>query len=274
MEDGAGVWYGLLATLAGIGVIVAGIESQAMATAILGGRQAVRPITVRAALQRSRAVFWRVIIAGVIVGVPVGIAQGLVNAAFEGLLGPQTDISLVSSALVAGVVGAPLAYLLGGVVLGDVDPVEATRRSFSVFRARKLAAALVAIFQTIAVLLIALGLSAGLDLALRVFDGLGLGAGSGPAGLTLVVIGILVGVFALGTLIYTAMAISIAPQVVMFVGLTRATYGLDHVRPGGDRDADLVRPGVRRFRWLTRPLLLGFACGLFGLAGFLFVVGR
>ena len=33
LEDGAGVWYGLLATLAGIGVIVAGIESQAMATA-------------------------------------------------------------------------------------------------------------------------------------------------------------------------------------------------------------------------------------------------
>lgn len=274
LEGGAGGWYGLLVALAGAGVLVAGIESQAMATAVLGGRLAGRPITVRAALQRSRAVFWRVIVAGIIVGIPVGIAQGLVNAVFDGVLGPDTDISLVSSALVAGVVGAPLAYLLGGVVLGDVDPAEATRRSFRVFRARKLAAALVAIFQTIAVLLIALGLTAGLDLALRVFDGLGLGAGSGPAGLTLVVIGILVGVFALGTLIYTAMAISIAPQVVMFVGLTRATYGLDHVRPGGDHDPAAMRPGVRRFRWLTRPLLLGFACGLVGLAGFVITIGR
>jgi hypothetical protein len=272
LAGGAGFWYGLLVTLAGIGVLVAGIESQAMAAAILGGQQAARPITVRAALQRSRGVFWRVLVAGVIVGIPVGIAQSLVNAVFEGLLGPETDISLVSSALVAGVVGAPLAYLLGGVVLGDVDPAEATRRSFRVFRVRKLAAALVAIFQTIAVLLIVLGLGAGLDLALRVFDALGLGAGSGPAGLTLVVIGILVGVFALGTLIYTAMAISIAPQVVMFVGLTRATFGLDHVRPGGDRDPDLVRPGVRRFRWLTRSLVLGFGAGLVGLAGFLFAV--
>ena len=139
------------------------------------GSRPARPITVRAALQRSRAVFWRVLVAGVIVGIPVGIAQSLVNAVFEGLLGPETDISLVSSALVAGIVGAPLAYLLGGVVLGDVDPAEATRRSFRVFRARKLAAALVAIFQTIAVLLIVLGLGAGLDLALRVFDALGLG---------------------------------------------------------------------------------------------------
>ena len=68
------------------------------------------------------------------------------------------------------------------------------------------------------------------------------------------------------------MAISIAPQVVMFVGLTRATFGLDHVRPGGDRDPDLARPGVRRFRWLTRSLVLGFGAGLVGLAGFLFAV--
>ena len=259
--------------LAGIGVLVAGIESRAMAAAILGGQQAARPITVRAALARSRTVFWRVIVAGVIVGIPVGIA-------------PEPRRTRSSRACSAGrrtsrssrprwwpaLVGAPLAYLLGGVVLGDVDPVEATRRSFRVFRARKLAAALVAVFETIAVLLIVLGLGAGLDLALRVFDALGLGAGSGPAGLTLVTIGILVGVFALGTLIYTAMAISVAPQVVMFVGLTRATFGLDHVRPGGDRDPDAGRSGRRRFRWLTRPMLLGFGVGLVGLAGFLFAV--
>jgi hypothetical protein len=274
LDAGAGGWYGLLVTFAVIGIVVAAIESQAMATAILGGHLAGRPITVRAALARSRTVFWRIIVAGIIVGIPVGIAQNVVTSVFEALLGPETDVSLVTSALVAGVVGAPLAYLLGGVVLGDVDPFEATRRSFRVFRARKLAAALVAVFQTIAILLVVLGLGAGLDIALRVFSGLGLGAESGPAGLTLVVIGILVGVFALGTLIYTALAISLAPQVVMFVGLTRATFGLDHVRPGGDRDPATVRPGARRFRWFTRPLLLGFALGLVGLLGFLVVIGR
>jgi hypothetical protein len=274
LAAGAGGWFGLLSALTGMGVLVAVIESRTMATAILGGHLAGRPITVRAALARSRAVFWRIFVTGIIVGVPVGIAQNLVGAALEASLGPQTDVSLVSSTLVAGVVGAPLAYLVAGVVLGDVDPFEATRRSFRVFRARKLAAALVAVFQTIAVLLVVLGLVAGLDIALRVFGGLGLGAASGPAGLTLVVIGILAGVFALGTLIYTATAISLAPQVVMFVGLTRATFGLDHVRPGGDRDPGMVRPGVRRFRWLTRPLLLGFAIGLLGLLGFLVSIGR
>jgi hypothetical protein len=274
LAGGAEGWYQWLVVLAGVGVLVAAIESQGMATAILGGHVAGRPVTVRAALARSRAVFWRVIVAGVIVGIPVGIAQNLVNAALEGSLGPDTDVTLVSSALVAGVVGAPLAYLLGGIVLGDVEPFEATRRSFRVFRARKLAAVLVAVFQTLAILLIVLGVGAGLDVALRVFGSLGLGAGSGPAGLTLVVIGILVGVFALGTLIYTAVAISLSPQIVMFVGLTRATFGLDHVRPGGDRDPAVVRPGVRRFRWLTRSWQLGAVLGLAGLAGFLALIGR
>ena len=150
-------------------------------------------------------------------------------------------------------------------MLGDVHPFEATRRSFRVFRARKLAAALVAVFQTIAFLLVLLGLGAGLDVALRIFDALGLGADSGPAGLILVVVGIAIGVFALGTLIYTALAIALAPQIVMFVGLTRATFGLDHVRPGGDRDPLVVRPGKRPFRWLTRPMLAGISTGVTGL---------
>jgi hypothetical protein len=163
---------------------------------------------------------------------------------------------------------------LSGIVLGDVEPFEATRRSFRVFRARKLAAALVAIFETIAILLVVVGLSAGLDIALRVFDALGLGSNSGPAGLTLVTIGIVVGVFALGTLIYTALAISLAPQVVMFVGLTHATFGLDHVRSGGDRDPALRPARGRRFRWLTRSMLAGFGLGGVALAAALAALSR
>ena len=46
------------------------------------------------------------------------------------------------------------------------------------------------------------------------------------------------GVFAAGTLLFTITALTIAPQVLMFVGLTHATFGLDTVRPGGDGDPD------------------------------------
>jgi hypothetical protein len=267
LDGGLGAAYGTLASLAGLGLFVASIESQVMAASILGGRVSRRPLSTRAALARSRMVFWRVVVGAIIVGIPVGIAQVVVDAAFVAAFGPQTDLSLITSALAAALVGAPLAYVLAGIVLGDVAPFEAARRSFRVFRARKVAAVVVAVFQTIAVLLVLLGVSAGLDLALRVFDALGLGTDSGPAGTILIVLGIAAGVFALGTLIYTALAISLAPQVVMFVGLTRATFGLDHVRPGGGSDPDLARPG-RRFRWLTRPMLAGFALGAVGLLGF------
>ena len=266
---GAAAWYGLLGTMAGLGLIVAAVESRAMAAAILGGRYAERPVDVRAALARSRTVFWRVVVVSVIVGIPVLIVQQIIGLGFERAFGPQTDLSIVASTLAAGLVGAPLAYLLTGVVLGDVSPIEATRRSFRVFSARKAAAALVAVFETIAVLLVSLGLGAGLDIALKVFGALGLGPDSGPVGLTIVTIGVVAAVFALGTLIYTALAISIAPQVVMFVGLTHATFGLDHVRSGGDRDPAVPRPGARRFRWLTIPVLIGLAIGVVGLAGFL-----
>ena len=69
---------------------------------------------------------------------------------------------------------------------------------------------------------------------------------------------IAIGVFAAGTLVFTVTALSIAPQVVMFVALTHATFGLDHVRPGGDRDPTIRTPGQGRFRRFTRPMLLGF----------------
>lgn len=270
-DSGFGAWYGLLGSIAGLGLIVAAVESRTMASAILGGHLARHPITVREALARSRMVFWWAIVASIIVGVPVSIAQSVVQGWLEVLLGAQADISLVSSTIVAGIVGAPLAYLLTGMVLGGVGLLEATRRSFRVFRARKLAAALVVVFETVAVLLVVLGLGAGLDIALRVFEALGLGSDSGPAGLTLIALGVVVGVFALGTLIYTALAISVAPQVVMFVGLTRATFGLDRVRPGGDRDPTVPRPGGR-FRWLTIPMRIGFIAGGIGLLAVLVIL--
>ncbi len=263
--DGSG-WYGALVWLAVVGLVVAAIESRATATAILGGHQALRPVTVRQALARSRLTFWRVIVASVIVAIPLAVGQLAMTAVFAAILGPQTDVAILTSTLAAVVVGAPFAYLLTGIVLGDVDPLEATRRSFRVYRARKLSAVLVAVFETFALLLVAFGLSAGLDIELRVSDALGLGPDSSPAGLILVTMGVVAGVFAFGTLVYTALAISLAPQVVMFVGLTQATMGLDHVRPGGDRDPDEAPRHRARFRWITRPMILAFGVGAIGLA--------
>ena len=263
----AGGWFSLLAIVAFAGLIVASVESRNMAVAILGGQYAERPVDVAAALARSRMAFWRAIGASIIVGVPVSIATNIVDGVVSGLLNGSTAASLIVAFLVGVLVGAPLAYVLTGVVLGDVGAVESVRRSFRVYRARKLAAAFVAGFDLLAVLIVFFGISVGLELMFDVANALGLGTHSGPIALAAIAGGVIAVVFAFGTLIFTALAISLSPQVVMFVGLTRATMGLDHVRPGGDHDPLIRRPGRRRFRWLTIPMLIGFLIGLSGLIG-------
>jgi hypothetical protein len=165
------------------------------------------------------------------------------------------------------------AYMLAGVVLGDVDLFEALRRSLR-SSGRAIAAIVVALVETSTGLLILFGLGAGLDIALRVLDALGLGASSGPAGLILVTIGIAAGTFALGTLIYTVTAIALAPQVVMFVGLTHATIGLDHVRPGGDHAPDRRGSGWPAFRMFGLGMMLAIVIGWLMLALVAFLLLR
>jgi hypothetical protein len=273
MEGGAGVWYGLLAVPALIGGFVALVESRTMAAGILGGRLAGRPLTVREGLARSRMVFWRAVVASIVAGVPLALLQGAVEAVLADLFNMTGEVTVAVSIAVTALFGAPLAYMLAGVVLGDVDPFEALRRSFRVFRARKIAAVVVALVETTTGLLILFGLGAGLDIALRLLDALGLGAGSGPAGLVLVTLGIGAATFALGTLIYTVTAIALAPQVVMFVGLTHATIGLDHVRPGGDRAPDRRGAGRPAFRMFGRGMLLAIVIAwlILALVAFLFL---
>lgn len=259
---GGGVALSLAAVLAFAGLIVAAVESRTIAAGLLGGQMAGRPITPRQALARSRRVFWSAVLVAIIVAIPLAIAQAVVGEIVMPILGEAADLSVITTTLVTATLGSPFAYVLAGVVLGDVDPVEAVRRSFRVFGARKLAAALIVTFETVAILLIYLGISVGLDVAIRVLDALGLGVESGPLGLAVMTGGIVAAVFAFGTLIYTVIGITVAPQVVMFVGLTHATLGLEHVRPGGRDDPDAPpRPGVRRFRTWTRPMLAGFAIG-------------
>ena len=101
--------------------------------------------------------------------------QGVVDRVLAPTFGEAVEASVITSTLVTALIGGPFAYVLAGVVLGDVDPFEALRRSFWVFRARKLAAAIVVVFETITALLVLFGIEAGLDIVLRLFESLGLG---------------------------------------------------------------------------------------------------
>ncbi len=259
-------WYHFLLWPMALGVLIAAVESRNVAIALLGGRLADRPLTTHQAIARSRTVFWRAIGGAIIVGIPLSIAQATIEVVLESAAPMEGEGAFLAIAIAAVLVGAPLTYVLSGIVLGDVGAWEATRRSFGVYRARKVAASIVALFEVTAFLLIYLGLGAGLDIALRLFDGLGLGVDSGPAGLTLVTLGIVAVTFAFGTLLYTVTAISLAPQVVMFVGLTRATMGLDRVRAGGDHDPASRSRGRPVFRVITRSMWALIAIAWLGLA--------
>lgn len=256
---------GLLGLLAFVGIAVAAVEARSMAMGLLGSRMAAHPISIRGALARSRQTFWRAIVASIVVAIPVALVQSAVSLVVDPLFGLAAEASLITSTLVSAVVGAPFAYVLAGVVLGDVDPFEAVRRSFRVYRVRRPAASIVAVFETITALLLVLGLGAGLDVVFRLFGALGLGIESDAVGLAVTVVGVAAIVFAFGTLLFTVMAITIAPQVVMFVGLTHTTVGLDRVRASAPDDPAVRRLGSPRFLWLSRLMLVGFAVGAIGL---------
>jgi hypothetical protein len=260
-SDAATGWLALLMLLLLAGVVVASVESTAVAIALLGGAFAGRPVTIPEAVQRSRMTFWLLVVASLVVSIPTLIVQEVI--------GQATEVGLVIGLVVGTLIQAPFVYAQAGIVLGGVGPIEALKRSVRIVRARKVAAIILAILPSVYWLLILLGFGAGVDLAIRAIDALGLGADSGPAGVALVTLVIVMVAFALGTLLFTVTAIIYAPQAVMFVGLTRATMGLDRVRPGGDHDVDRPAPGRPRFRWLTRPMLLGFALGGAALAGYL-----
>jgi hypothetical protein len=269
-EDGIGtnaevLFFGL-GLLAVAGLVVAWVESRSLAVTVLGGQMVERPVSTRRGLARSRRMFWSAILASFMAAIPVLFVQGVVSEALAPTFGQAVEASVITSTLVTALIGGPFAYVLAGVVLGDVNPFEALRRSFRVFRARKMAAAIVVVFETITALLVLFGISAGLDLVLRLFESLGLGPEASTVGLAVTTIGVVAVTFAFGTLIFTVNAITVAPQVVMFLGLTHATLGLDRVRPGGPDDPDLRLPGRPRFRWLTRSMLLGFMLGALGLA--------
>ncbi len=255
-----------LGLLAFTGLVVAWVESRCLAMTVLASRMIERPVSTRRALARSRRMFWSAILASFLAGIPVFFVQGVVSEFFAPTFGEAVEASVITSTLVTALIGGPFAYVLAGVVLGDVNPFEALRRSFWVFRARKMAAAIVVVFETITALLVLFGISAGLDVVLRLFGSLGFGPESSAIGLAATTIGVVAVTFAFGTLIFTVTAITVAPQVVMFLGLTHATLGLDRVRSGGPEDPDIRLPGRPRFRWLTRSMLLGFVLGAAGLA--------
>jgi hypothetical protein len=259
---GVSGWLAIAVLLAGAGAFIAVIESRAVAATLLAARLQGRPLSVRDAVRRSRMTFWRLVVATIVVNGPLLIVQGFLGAYFAQAFGGDSDLSEVSAVLAAGVIGTPFAYVTTGVVLGDVGPIEAARRSTRLFAARKASALVVSVLAILTQFINLFGLSAGIDVLARLFELLHLSPTSGGVGMALIVAIVIAAVFALGTLLFTVGALAMAPQVVMFAALTHVAPGLDRVRVPDVWDPNsLTQIRGPRFRWITWPLLGGMALG-------------
>jgi hypothetical protein len=265
MSGPAGVWLQASVWLAFAGLIVAYVESRGVATALLAARLEGRSFDLRAAVQRSRAVFWQVLVGIALINIPVVIAQQLVGAWLAGVFHGASQVTAITPAIVVAIIASPFAYVLSGIVLGNVGPVESARRSIRLFSARRLSAVVVSLLALAAQYLTLFGVSIALDLIARVFESLRLGPGSGDLGIAGITVVILAVVFAIGSLLFTVAAIAAAPQVVMFLALTHATPGLDATPADvvAQAPAGWSAPAPRRsFRWLTLPMRVAIALGM------------
>jgi hypothetical protein len=245
--------------IAVIGLLVAVVESRAVAATMLAARFEGSPIELRYAVERSRTVFWRIVAATILTTIPLLIVQRVTEVLAAGFFRGESEVSIISAALLSTVLLAPLAYVLTGIVLGDVGALEAVRRSIRLFRARKPAACVVALFAWGAQLLTSYGLLAGLDLVIRAADATSLFSSTDVVGTAVSAVILVSLVFAVGTLLFTVTAISLAPQVAMFLALTRVAPGLDAARAVRAVRTDRTR----RFHLITRPYLLLMVVGLF-----------
>lgn len=240
---------GLLAAIGAVAVIVDGSLTVA---ALIGSRAVGRPLGLRESLQRARQVFWRYAAAVLIVGLINAIATAIIGR----LVGadaatPSLGSSLLGS-LVGALVAAPFGYIITGTVLGDVGAMTAVRRSVTLARARPALALVIAAFAFVAQAIQLFAISAAAevvdDLVGAVHPSLDPASASGALAVLVIVA---LGIVAYGSLVVTVSAISVAPQVTAFLGLTHFSGGLERAR------VPIADPaGGSRTRWVTWPMLI------------------
>lgn len=237
----------LLVILGVLLLVAISVDAQAIAISLLGATAAERPMRLREAIARARQVFWRLLGAGLLVGVVSSIATFIIAIPFLRPFDTNQGITFIAS-MIGTLLVTPFAFAAAGIVLGDVGPIEALRRSMSLFRARPRIALVVTLFTLVTSAIQTFAIGAGADVAIRVGEFLHLGLDQGGPSAILTAALVLAFIVAYGSLTVTIAAIVAAPQVAGFLGLTFYSGGLDRARvPDG------VQP--RGFRWVTLPML-------------------
>jgi hypothetical protein len=222
------------------------IDAQLIAVSLLAARASERAFTLREATIRARQVFWRFVGGGVLVGLATAVLTTILRWALGDPLAHNQGTTFLVAAI-GVLLASPFGYLGTGIVLGDVGPVEALKRSVRLARTKPSIAIVVALFTLVTAAIQTFALSAGLDVLIRAGEFLHLEVGGSGLAFAVIVLGLLAFLVAVGSLTFTVSAIVLAPQVAAFLGLTFYSGGLDRVR---------TAPGARsRFLWITWPML-------------------
>jgi hypothetical protein len=231
--------FGPLVIAVGMSCFIAvWIDLQIVATAIVGGRAADRPVDLRAAVGIARRSFWRLILGSLAVGLLLLVPRLAVSMALERTPG---ETSLLVSTVIDVVLSAPFVYLGAAIVLGRGTALVAARASWRIARRRWRLALVVGIVNTAVSFIALFALGAGIDVVARIAGALGVGSGTGlvQAGQLAVILAVLVVAF--GSLSMTVATLTTAPAVIAWLGLGGTTGGL----PDRELPADAASRGPR-----------------------------
>jgi hypothetical protein len=213
-----------------LGVVAVSVDGSLVAVALLGSRAAGRPLTLRESVQRARQAFWRYGFAAFVVGVLSTVASTSI-ALLTGAFGrPESIGSNLLGTLVATIVTAPFGYVLSAIILGDVDGAAALGRSIRLARARPVLVVVVAVFAFLAQTLEVLGIGVAFDVADEVGTLIHANLDLTGSGLVVLIPIVAAAMVAFGSLGLTVSAISAAPQIAAFLGLTHYSAGLERAR--------------------------------------------
>jgi hypothetical protein len=256
--DSSFVFFLFLASVFGVGCLLAlSADAQLLATILIGDRATGRPFQLRPALRLTRLRFWRLIRASILVGLILLVPQLFLNLVVMDGHPVGTDAQAVVVNAIGIVLSAPFVYVASGIVLGGVDARETIRRSFRLARTRWRLAFLIAIVNIAVAYIANLALGAGADVLARLGTAFGIGETMGPLQAVVLAAIVAVALVSIGSLTMTIGALTVAPQVVAFFGLTGYADGLDTL---DHLDNPFATPNVEPL--ISRPMKVALTIGV------------
>jgi hypothetical protein len=220
---GFGQFGGLVVAIGTICFLLVSVDLQLVATAIIGGRAADRPVNLRSALGIARRSFWRLILGSLAVGLVLVVPRLAVSLALQH---SPSEVSLLVTTVLDIFIAAPFVYLGAAIVLGGATPLVAVRASWRLVRRRWRLAFVIGIVNAAVSFITLFGLGAGLDVIGRIATALGVGTGTGLAQAAQLGVILTLLLVAGGSLVMTVQTLTTAPAVVAWFGLGGLATGL------------------------------------------------